>query len=333
LKGVVELVVASGKGGVGKSTIAAALAVHLAGRGYRLAAADADAEAPNLHIVLGVEGWDEEEPYREGRVAYILDDKCTQCGVCAEVCPYGAVEVRGGRHWINPWICEGCITCSAACPVKAIRYRFNVQAGWIRLARSTGHGFPLVSGEILPGRPNSGKIVTEIKNRAKALLGGEGVLLVDAAAGIGCQVISSLTGAQLALLVVEPTPASLSDLRRVHRLAKHFGLASMIAVNKYDINPDMLGEIEEYAESEGVPILGRIPYDEAVPRAIAAGRPVTLHSPGSPAARAIEELAERIASEVLPEWRRWWAKYRPRRPEPYIPVILHPNRGVGGGGG
>ena len=328
IPGLVELVVASGKGGVGKSTVTASLAVLLAEKGARFVAVDADAEAPNLHILLGVEEWSRVEPYYEGRVAYIRDDICLgpRCGICVRECPYGAVEERDGRLWINPWICEGCLTCSLACPVKAIRYRFRVQAGWIRVAKRTGYGFPLVSSEIVPGRPNSGKLVTEVKNIGKGMLGGNGLLLVDAAAGIGCQVISSLTGAQLAILVAEPTPASLSDLKRVHKLAKHFGIASMLVINRYDLNPDVVPEIEEYAERENIPVIGRIPYDEAVPRAAAAGKPIVVYEPGSPAARELRRIAELLASEVLPRWREWWAKYRPEKPEPYIPVIIRPEQ-------
>ncbi len=322
--GLVEIVVASGKGGVGKSTVTAALALTMARHGVKLVAADADAEAPNLHLVLGVDEWTSVEPYYEGRIAYIREEECTQCGICAEVCPYGAVEKKDGRYWINPWVCEGCITCSAACPDKAIRYRFRVQAGWIRIAEKTRYGFPLVSGEITPGRPNSGKLVTEVKNRAKALLRGSGVLLVDAAAGIGCQVISSLTGAQLAVLVAEPTPASLSDLKRIHKLTKHFGIAPMLIVNKYDLNPDGLTDLEEYARRENIPIIGRVPYDENVPKAMAAGRPVTEYSPESPASKALLAVAEKMVQEVLPNWREWWVKYRPKKPEPYIPVIIRP---------
>ena len=320
----VELVVASGKGGVGKSTLAATLAIVLARRGYRLVAVDADAEAPNLHIVLGVDRWDEETPVYEGRVAYIVDELCTRCNACAEACVYGAVEVHDGRYWINPWICEGCITCSAACPPKAIRYRFRVKSGVVRLARSTRYGFPLVGGESAPGRPNSGKLVTETKNRGKSLLGAEGVLLVDAAAGIGCQVISSLTGAQLALLVAEPTLASLSDLKRIHRLTKHFGIAPMLVVNKYDLNPDIVGEIEDYARAENIPVIGRIPFDPAVPESMVKAVPLVEYMPDSPAAEAMLRIAEFVADKVLTDWRSWWSRYRPKKPEPYVPIIIRP---------
>ncbi len=319
--GQVELVVASGKGGVGKSTITSSIALVLAEHGYKMVAADADAEAPNLHLVLGVQEWDKIEDYHEGRVAYIKEEKCTQCGVCAEVCPYGAVEVREGRHWINPWICEGCLTCSLACPEKAIRYKFHLKAGEIRIAFKTRYGFPLVSGEITPGRPNSGKLVTEVKNRAKEILGENGIVLVDAAAGIGCQVISSLTGAKIAVLVAEPTPASFSDLKRIHLLTRHFMLAPMLVVNKYDLNEEYVSVFEEYARENNIPIVAMIPYDDAVPKAITMGVPLLEAFPDSPAAREVRRLGEYIAREVFPDWRSWWSRYRPRKPAPYIPVI------------
>jgi MinD superfamily P-loop ATPase len=318
--GVVELVVASGKGGVGKSTFSSVLAIELARRGFRLAAADCDAEAPNLHIALGVDSWDENEPYYEGRIAYIRRDKCIDCGICAEVCTYDAVELRDGHYYINEWICEGCLTCSLACPVKAIRYQFRVEAGRIRVAR-TRFGFPLVSATIRPGRPNSGKLVTEVKNKAKSFLGTEGVLIADAAAGIGCQVISSLTGAQLAVLVAEPTAASLSDLQRIHKLTRHFMAAPMLVINKYDISEAFTRKLEDYAKENNIPVIAHIPYDENVPRAMAARKPLTEAYPNTPALKAMLEGVKYIAEEVLPSWRSWWAKYRPKKPEPYIPII------------
>lgn len=327
VKGQVEIVVASGKGGVGKSTIAASLAVLLAEKGYPLIAADADAEAPNLHLALGVEEWDQVEDYHEGRVAYITRELCTDCGVCREVCPFGAVEVVGGHYTINPYICEGCITCSMACPVKAIRYKFNLKAGVLRVKKETRYGFPLVSSEVAPGKPNSGKLVTEVKNKAKALAGGrDAVILIDAAAGIGCQVISSLTGAHIAVLVAEPTPASFSDLERIHKLTKHFNIAPMLVVNKYDLNPEYTSILYEYAKRSNMPIAGVIPFDESVARALVEEKPLVKAYPESPAAKAVGEIAEYIAGEVLSDWRSWWRRYKPEKPEPYVPILVKPGK-------
>ncbi|MEB3755936.1 MAG: ATP-binding protein [Desulfurococcales archaeon] len=321
----VELVVASGKGGVGKSTLTSSLAIVAGELDYDLIAVDADAEAPNLHLVLGVTRWDSIDDYYEGRTAYILEDKCTDCGICFEECPLGAVEYRNGKYTINQFICEGCITCSIKCPENAIRYKFKVKAGEIRVKKGTEYGFPLVSGEITPGRPNSGKLVTDVKNRAYKIIGEKGLVLVDAAAGIGCQVISSLTGAHLAILVTEPTPAGFSDLQRIHKLTKHFMIAPTIVINKYDTNLEFIHVIEEYAKKENVPIIGKIPYDPRVPESMANNKPIIIEYPDSPAAKAIREISEKVMKEIIPNWKEFRMKYKPKRPEPYIPVILRPS--------
>ncbi|MCE4606341.1 MAG: ATP-binding protein [Desulfurococcales archaeon] len=321
----VELVVASGKGGVGKSTVTSSIAIVAGEYNYKLIAVDTDAEAPNLHLVLGVSDWDDVEDYYEGRTAYILEDKCTNCGICYEECPLGAVEYNDGKYTINQYICEGCVTCSIKCPENAIRYKFKVKAGEIRVKERTMYNFPLVSGEILPGRPNSGKLVTEVKNKAYSLIGDKGFVLVDAAAGIGCQVISSLTGAHLAVLVTEPTPAGFSDLQRIHKLTKHFMIAPMMVINKYDTNLDFVSILEDYAEKENIPIIGKVPYDPKVPESMARNKPVITEYPDTPAAKAIREVSEKIVTEIVPSWREFRMKYKPKRPEPYIPVIVKPS--------
>ncbi len=324
--GAVEVVVASGKGGVGKTFFSAELGLALAGRGLRLVAADADAEAPNLHLVLGVDDWDVVDVYREGRVAFIRGDLCTGCGLCEEACGLGAISHEGGVYRVNQWICEGCLTCSLVCPVKAVRYRFNVEAGWLRVKRDTGYGFPLVSARIRPGRPNSGKLVTLVKNTAHRLLGGgDGVVLVDAAAGIGCQVISSLAGAHAAVLVAEPTPAGLHDLRRIHRLLLHFAIPAALVVNKADINPGLAAEIRRYAERNNIMYLGSIPYDDHVPRAMAARRPLSRIYPGSPASKKAVELAGRVVDEIVLNIEEWRMRYRPEKPVPFVPRTIKPD--------
>ncbi len=320
---MIEIVVASGKGGVGKTTLSSSLAILLARDGYRVVAADADAEAPNLHLVLGVTSWDSVEDYIEGRVAYIRQDKCIGCGDCMKACSFGAIEYRDEVYRVNPWICEGCFTCSFVCPVKAVSFRYGVKAGEIRVRKDTGYGFPLVSGRITPGRPNSGKLVTEVKNRAKAMLGGKGVLIVDAAAGIGCQVISSLAGADIVIAVAEPTPSSFSDLKRLGKLAKHFGLPMALAVNKADINPGFLEEIKSYAGEENIDFLGTLPYDEAVPRSMASMKPVIEACPDSEVARALVGIYGRVKA-ILEDWDRWRLDHVPARIEPFIPLTRRP---------
>ncbi|MGC8836415.1 MAG: P-loop NTPase [Infirmifilum sp.] len=318
-----EIVVASGKGGVGKSTITASLLVLLSRHGYKLLGADADAEAPNLHISLGVADWDRVEPYYEGRVAYILDELCTQCGRCLEACQFGAVEIVNGRYRINPWICEGCYTCSFVCPVKAVRFNRGVVAGYLKVKERTRYGFPLVSSESMPGRPNSGKLVTETKNIAKKMLGSEGLIFIDAAAGIGCQVISSLVGASALLMVAEPTPTSLSDLKRLHTLARHFRIPSMLVINKADLDESYRLKLIEYAREWRIDYLGDIPYDEKVPQSLERMTPIVEASPDSLASKALFQLAERLR-EIIEDMDEWRIKHLPPRQEPFVPKVIKP---------
>jgi len=320
---LIEIVIASGKGGVGKSTIAASLAIILRNSGYRVIAVDADAEAPNLHLVLGINRWDRVLEYREGRIGFIRDDKCIHCGYCYDSCAFSAIEEKSGRYVINPWICEGCYTCSFVCPVKAISFKYNVLAGYIKIAYNTPYKFPLVSSEIKPGRPNSGKLVTEAKNLGRTISGGKGLIIVDAAAGIGCQVIASLAGSQLALLVAEPTPASFSDLKRIHKLTKHFGIPSALIINMYNINNDLVGRIIEYARKENIELLGLLPYDYSVPKSMAMKKPVIHAYPSSEIAKSIIEVCNKLLT-LLKDWENWRLKHIPEKIEPFIPVIIKP---------
>ncbi len=282
---------------------------------------DADADAPNLHLVLGTgERWDWEEPYSDAMVAEIVPERCTGCGVCREVCPYGAVYVEDGSYRINRVICEGCLTCTLACPEKGAIRRRRVESGRI-MGVSTPYGFPLVSASLNPGRPNSGKLVTEEKARARRM--GPEIVVVDSAAGIGCQVVSSLAGADAAFLVVEPTPASFGALRRVLKLTRHFSQPAGVLINKVDMNPGFSDEIREFARGENLDLVGEVPYDDAVPRSMALMRPVFEVFPDSPASKALIEAAERVA-DILEDWEGWYARFRPRRPEHYVPIIIKP---------
>ncbi len=285
-----DIVVASGKGGVGKSTFTGSLISLL--QEYGIAAVDADAEAPNLHIVFDVKEWEQEKEFTAAKTA-IINDSCIQCGLCDNVCIYEAIYVEEGKHKIKQYLCEGCGACKAVCPVDAIEIRDTI-SGWIRIA-STRYG-PLVSAELDVGKPNSGKLVTEEKNIAKEWVkqGKAKHIIVDAAAGIGCQVIASFSGANRAILIAEPTPSSLSDLQRVYWLTQHFRIEPFLVINKYGINPGYDG-IERFARENGVEILGRIPYDSSVPKSLAAMKPLVEYAPDSPASREIKKIAEIVA--------------------------------------
>ena len=325
ITGKIELVVASGKGGVGKSTITASLAILLSRMGIKLVVADADAEAPNLHLVMGETRWDKILPYYEGRVAEIVEEKCIRCGECLKACPFDAISVIDGKYVINKWICEGCYTCSFVCPTKVIRFKRSMITGYIRVRVRTRYGFPLVSGEITPGRPNSGKLVTEVKNTAKQIGGPESYVLIDAAAGIGCQVISSIAGSHGVIIVAEPTPASFSDFKRMYKLTRHFGIPAGLVINKYDLSTEYADNIRKWAVENKVDYLGGIPYDENVAHSIASMKPVIEAYPDSPASKAIIEIAERVAW-ILENFEDWRLKYLPEKIEPFIPIVIKPGK-------
>ncbi len=282
-----EIVIASGKGGVGKSTITGSL-ISLLSKDFKLGAVDADAEAPNLHIIFNVREWEREEEFADAKTAEI-NDSCINCGLCDNVCVYEAIYIDGRRR-IKQYLCEGCGACKAVCPVDAITISDAI-SGWLRTGK-TKYG-PLVSAELDVGKPNSGKLVTEEKKIAREWRdkGEIDHIIVDAAAGIGCQVISSVSGANLVLLVGEPTPSSLSDMKRMHGLAKHFGIETKMIINKYGLNEGYRG-LEEFAKENNIEIIGRVPYDSSVPKALNSMMPLVEFDPDSKASKAIKEIAD-----------------------------------------
>lgn len=319
---MLEIAVASGKGGVGKSTVASSIAFVLARKGIDLVAVDADADAPNLHLIFGIEEWHLEEPYGETMVAEIIQEKCVRCGRCMEECPYDAIDLVNRQYVVNRILCEGCLTCTLVCPAKGAIVRHKLVSGYIR-ETLTQYGFPLISARLEPGRPNTGKIVSKEKERARARAKKDTVIVVDSAAGIGCQVVSSLAGANASILVVEPTPASFSDLKRVYVLTRHFMQPAALVINKYDINEDFLPQIKSFASENNLEILGMIPYDENIPISMANMKPMIEMFPNSPASKELIKIGEKV-HEIVVNWREWYMKYRPKKPMPYRPQIIRP---------
>lgn len=290
-----QLAIASGKGGVGKSTITASI-LYLLGRD--LVAVDADAEAPNLGLLLGVREWKEEKEHFGAKVAVIDQESCVRCGICYERCPYGVIKLVDGNYIVNELTCEGCNVCGLVCPVPRTIKLEERRSGVIRMAE-TPYGFPLVSAQLDVGRPESGKLVTEEKEWARRIMEERGLthMIVDSAAGIGCQVIASIGGADATVLIAEPTPSSLSDVMRAYKVVQHFREPAYLIINKADINPGFR-KLHEWAKREGIPVIGEVPYDPAVPRSMILMRPMVEAFPDSPASRAIRRVADMIG-EIL----------------------------------
>ncbi|MCD6140384.1 MAG: ATP-binding protein [Thermococcus sp.] len=293
-----QIAIASGKGGVGKSSVAAAL-IYLLKDDYPLIAVDADADAPNLDLLFGVERWEEEKELTSAKVAKINSETCIKCGICAERCPYDCIKILDENYIVNELTCEGCGVCKLVCPVNGVITLEEVRSGVIRKT-TTKYGFSLISAQLDVGRPNSGKLVTEEKEWAKRIMKEKGIehMIVDSAAGIGCQVIASLSGANVAILVAEPTPASLSDVKRVYRVVQHFREPAYLIINKADLNPGFKG-LYEFAKEEDIPIIGEIPYDRAIPKSMIMLKPVVEAFPESKASKALKQIAEVVKEQIL----------------------------------
>ncbi|HEC33822.1 MAG TPA: (4Fe-4S)-binding protein [Chloroflexi bacterium] len=283
-----QLVILSGKGGTGKTTVAAALA-HLASQEMPIVLADADVDAANLELVLDPTKQEVHE-FMGGQLAVIDPEKCTACGICAEVCRFEAVVAPSpsplwggggeGAYSIDSLACEGCASCFYQCPEEAIRMEEQQAGLWFRSDTRFG---PLFHAHLFAAQENSGKLVTLVKQQAR-LLGldsGVALVVVDGPPGIGCPVISASAGMDLALHVVEPTVSGVHDLERIMSTTDHFGVPSLVAINKADLNPARSEEIAAFCAGRGVEVVGRIPYDDIVTEAMVRGRPVTAYTEGT----------------------------------------------------
>ena len=261
-----ELVIISGKGGTGKTSLAASLA-FLARESV---IADCDVDAADLHLVLKPHVRERHE-FRSGREAVIRQGDCTRCGVCEDLCRFSAVKrekMPSGEvtFSIDPTACEGCGVCVRFCPARAIDFPERLCGEWMISETRCG---TMVHAHLRVAAENSGKLVTTVRREARRLAdqNGHSLIIVDGPPGIGCPVIASLTGATLALVVTEPTVAGEHDLERVLALTRHFAIPTAVCVNKWDLNPEMTEQIEQRARMSGAQVAGRIRYDPAVTRA------------------------------------------------------------------
>jgi MinD superfamily P-loop ATPase len=273
-----QLVILSGKGGTGKTSVAAALA-HLACKEMSIVLADADVDAANLELVLSP-AREEEHTFMSGQLAVIDPDLCLLCGRCQEVCRFDAVSASHVAFRIDPLACEGCASCIHQCPEGAIHAEEQQAGLWFRSSTRFG---PLVHAHLFAAQENSGKLVTMVKQQARLLCLSEvspaDLLIVDGPPGIGCPVIAASTGADLALMVVEPTVAAIHDLERALGTVRHFGVPALVCINKADLNPSRAAAIDAYCTEQGVPVVGQLPFDTIVTEAMVQGQPVTAHQP------------------------------------------------------
>jgi len=263
-----ELVVISGKGGTGKTSLVASFAALANGK----VLADCDVDAADLHLVLEP-AIEHREVFKGGKKARIKTGHCCACGKCEELCAFDAVYFDGpgngavGKTYrIDPISCEGCGLCARFCPAEAIEFKEARSGEWFISRTRFG---PMVHARLGPAEENSGKLVTLVRNKARELAErqGLGLIIVDGAPGIGCPVIASIGAADMVLIVTEPTLSAVHDMERVQELARHFGVKTLICVNKYDLNREITAHIEKWAKAAGLRVAGKIRYDPAVTKA------------------------------------------------------------------
>lgn len=259
-----RLLILSGKGGTGKTTVAAAF-VKLSNA---LAVADCDVDAPNLHLILNENGSPERKEFIGSKKASINAEKCISCGLCAEKCRFEAIKKENNRYFADEYSCEGCGVCTLVCSQGAITLSDDV-AGEQLLYK----GDRIFSTATLKmSRGNSGKLVTKVKLDMLKNVPSAPLAVVDGSPGVGCPVIASLSGMDLALIVAEPSFSGLSDLKRLVETALTLNTPLAVCVNKYDLSPQHTQQIKEFCNDNQIHYLGQIPYDKNASAAINQGK-------------------------------------------------------------
>jgi MinD superfamily P-loop ATPase len=267
-----QIIVISGKGGTGKTIVTGAFSALVKNK----VMADCDVDAADLHLLLNPVIRERHE-FRSGQTAVIDEELCNQCGKCIEVCRFDAI---GEDFIVDPIACEGCAFCSYVCPTGAIQMNENLSGEWY--ISDTRFG-PLVHARLGIAEDNSGKLVALVRKQAAELAEEKKCdwVIIDGAPGIGCPVIASLSGVDCALVVTEPTLSGLHDADRVIGVARHFGVSTRLVINKFDLNREMTKKIEAYCKKNDIEMIGKIPFDDSVVKAMVRGKTIMEYGNGS----------------------------------------------------
>jgi MinD superfamily P-loop ATPase len=284
-----ELIVISGKGGTGKTSLLGAFASLARNK----VLCDADVDAADLYLILEPD-IREKQAFQEGHRAVIDKDKCTECGMCRELCRFHAISPE---YEVDPIDCEGCGVCVYFCPAEAIEFPLKTCG---ELFISNTRCGPMVHARLGIAEDNSGKLVTLTRQWARELANNRGLnlILTDGPPGLACPVIASITGADGVLIVTEPTLSGHHDMDRVVELANHFEIPASVCINKYDLNRDMTETIEAYARDKGLPVVGRIPFDPSFTEAMVQKQTIMEYDADCNAAQEVKGIWERLSSSL-----------------------------------
>jgi len=286
-----ELAVISGKGGTGKSSISAAFATL----SEEVVLADCDVDAANLYLLFNPTH-EEDEVFISGQKAVIDYKICTNCGICLEYCRFDAISVSEGRVEISEISCDGCVLCSRICPVTAIKM---IPSDKSRLITGSFRNGKMVYGRLAPGEENTGKLVNMVREKAKKLSEKYSIktIILDGPPGIGCPVISTITGADKVVIVTEPTISGLHDMQRALNIVTKFSLKSYVIINKYDLNSSMSNEIQRWCKENGVTMAGKLAFDPDMVEAMVQGKSITEFNPDLKISIAIKKIWNKLLKQ------------------------------------
>lgn len=278
-----KLLILSGKGGTGKTTVASCFIKFSDAD----AIADCDVDAPNLHIINSFKTEVSSEEFVGSKKAKIHNDKCIKCAKCFERCRFNSIIKTDEGFKVKDYACEGCALCTYICPVNAIEMYDDV-SGNLKLYKDDEKVFS--TAKLKMGRGNSGKLVSRVKADMMKLSADRNLAIIDGSPGTGCPVIASISGVDMILIVAEPSYSGISDLKRLIDTAKIFDPKIAICVNKADLSPRNTEDIKEFANTKEIPYLGEIPYDKAVVKALNMGKSISEYN--CPASNAIYDIYE-----------------------------------------
>ncbi len=285
---MIEIAILSGKGGTGKTSLSAAFTSLES----NIVVADCDVDAANLHLVLNPQNY-REEVYISGQKAIIDYNKCTNCALCLEYCRFGAIQIKNQKIEISETSCDGCHLCARVCPADAITMENHDKSRWYEATIENGR---MVHAHLAPGEDNSGKLVNIVRDQAREIafnIDSE-IILIDGPPGIGCPVISSLTGTDKVLLVTEPSQSGLHDLKRIVELVNQFKIKAFVVINKFDLNIQISEEIENWSKQKDIPVAGKLPFDPIVVDAMINCKTITQWLPDSPFSKEIIEIWNKL---------------------------------------
>jgi MinD superfamily P-loop ATPase len=260
------IAVASGKGGTGKTTVAASLATALHQIGKPVSFLDCDVEAPNAHLFIKP-AFDQQSNV-DILIPQVDESICTGCGRCAEVCEFHAIVVLGGKPLVFPELCHGCGSCTLECPEKAITE--VPQTLGILESGSTKMQIKFARGLLNVGEPMAVPVISQLKKwRVPA---PDEIVIVDSPPGTSCPVVESIRAADYIILVTEPTPFGLHDLKLAVQLTEELGIPAGVIINRDGVGDT---KVDRYCQQAHLPILMRIPLERKIGAGIAEGQPLT----------------------------------------------------------